>query len=155
MGCRRVRGPSVHHLEHPKLAIEKLIKATKPGGQILVWLYGYENMETYVNILDPIRKILFSRAPLSFVRICSYFPSFLLYLIVKSGISRLKYLRLLKKFSFNQIQQIVFDQMLPKTAKYYKKDEAIKLLTHAELHNIKIEWVNECSWVVMADKKIN
>ena len=42
--------------------------------------------------------------------------------------------------------------MLPKTAKYYKKEEAIALLKHPELYNHKIEWVNECSWVVIATK---
>lgn len=143
----------IHHLEFPDIAINKLIQATKPGGQILIWLYGYENMEIYVKFLDPIRKILFSRAPLPLVRILSFTPSFLLYLYVKSGISKLKYFKLLKKLTFSQIQQIVFDQMLPKTAKYYKKNEAIKLISKPGIENIKIEWVNECSWVVMADKK--
>ena len=143
----------IHHLEHPKLAIENMIKATKPGGQILIWLYGYENMEIYVKILNPIRKVLFSRAPLLFVRICSYIPGLILYILVKSGLFKLEYLKFLKNFNFFQIQQIVFDQMLPKTAKYYKKEEALELLNNNKLQNLKIEWVNECSWVVMADKK--
>ena len=71
-----------------------------------------------------------------------------------SGISKLEYFKLLKKLNFNQIQQIVFDQMLPKTAKYYKREEALYLLKHPELYNYKIEWVNECSWAVMATKRI-
>jgi hypothetical protein len=71
-----------------------------------------------------------------------------------SGISKLEYFKLLKKLNFNQIQQIVFDQMLPKTAKYYKREEALNLLKHPELYNYMIEWVNECSWAVMATKRI-
>ena len=43
--------------------------------------------------------------------------------------------------------------MLPKTAKYYKKNEALNLLNHPDLHEHKIEWVNQCSWSVMASKK--
>ena len=43
--------------------------------------------------------------------------------------------------------------MLPKTAKYFKKEEAIKLLKHKSLKNIKIEWANQCSWCVSATKK--
>ena len=143
----------VHHLEFPKKAISELVKCTKPGGQILVWLYGYENMQIYISILNPIRKILFSKAPLPLVRLISYLPTIFLYLYIYSGISKLEYFRLLKKLTFNQIQQIVFDQMLPKTAKYYKKEEALILLKHPDLHDHKIEWVNQCSWVVMATKK--
>ena len=145
----------VHHLEFPDLAINKMIQATKPGGQVLLWLYGYENMEIYIKFLNPIRKLLFSKAPLSLVRFLSFIPSFFLYLYVNSGIPKLEYFKLLSKLRYTQIQQIVFDQMLPKTAKYYKKAEALKLISKPELENIKIEWVNECSWVVMADKKSN
>ena len=143
----------VHHLEFPEKAIDKLVQATKPGGKVLVWLYGYENMEIYVYVLNPIRKILFSKAPLGIVRFMSYIPTFFLYIYIHLGITKLEYFKLLKKLSFIQIQQIVFDQMLPKTAKYYKKNEALNLLNHPDLHEHKIEWVNQCSWSVMASKK--
>ena len=143
----------VHHLEFPNKAISELVKTTKPGGKVLVWLYGYENMETYVTVLNPIRKILFSKAPLPLVRIISYMPTFFLYIYIWSGFSKLEYFKLLRKLKFSEIQQIVFDQMLPKTAKYYKKKEALTLLEHPELYDHKIEWVNECSWAVMATKK--
>jgi len=142
----------VHHLEFPKKAIEQLIKSTKPGGKILIWLYGYENMELYINFLNPIRKILFSKAPLPIVRFLSNIPAIILYFYVNLGITKLEYFKLLKKLSYIQIQQIVFDQILPKTAKYYKKDEAIKLMQNKNLKDIKIEWVNECSWCVSATK---
>lgn len=143
----------IHHLEFPKKAINQLIKATKPEGKILVWLYGHENMELYINFLNPIRKFLFSRAPLPLVRLLSYIPTVFLYLYVNLEITKLEYFKLLKKLTFIQIQQIIFDQMLPKTAKYYKKEEAIRLLKHKNLKNIKIEWVNQCSWCVSATKK--
>ena len=142
----------IHHLEFPEKAIKQLIRAAKPGGKILIWIYGYENMEAYVKILNPIRKILFSKAPLPLVRFMSFIPTFFLYVFIHLNISKLEYFKLLKKLSFLQIQQIVFDQMLPKTAKYYKKDEALKLLSHPKLIDIKLEWVNECSWTVMGTK---
>ena len=143
----------VHHLEFPEKAIRKLVQATKPGGQVLVWIYGYENMEIYVNLLNPIRKLLFSRAPLPFVRLISFLPTILLYFYIHIGITKLEYFKSLKKLTFIQIQQIVFDQMLPKTAKYYKKKEALELLKHKDLYDHKIEWVNQCSWSIIATKK--
>jgi len=143
----------IHHLEFPEKAIDELVKATKPGGKILVWLYGYENMKIYVHLLNPIRKILFSKAPLPVVRLMSYIPTFFLYIYLKLGITKFEYFLLLKKLTFTQIQQIIFDQMLPKTAKYYTKKEAIGLLKHSQLQNYKIEWINQCSWAILATKK--
>ena len=43
----------VHHLDDPERAIRQLAKAAKPGGQVLVWLYGRENLGFYVNLLSP------------------------------------------------------------------------------------------------------
>ncbi len=32
----------IHHLENPAAAVVEMVKAVKPGGKLLVWLYGYE-----------------------------------------------------------------------------------------------------------------
>ncbi len=143
----------IHHLEYPDIAIKKMVNSLKPGGDIIIWVYGYENMEYYVKILNPIRKIFFSKAPLKLVRLLSFIPSFLLLLIIKTNIIKIEYINFLKKMSFKEIQEIVFDQMIPQTAKYYKKEEALELLNNKYLTNITIEWVNECSWSLRATKK--
>jgi hypothetical protein len=109
-------------------------------------------MAIYLHVLNPVRKVLFSNAPLPIVKFMSYIPTFLLYIYIHLSISKLEYFKLLKKLTFTQIQQIVYDQMLPKTAKYYKKNEALKLLNHKDLFDHKIEWVNQCSWSVMTKK---
>lgn len=143
----------VHHLEHPKDAIQQLKKAVKPGGKVLIWVYGYENLEAFVHILNPFRKALFSWMPLGLVRALALIPTTALWLSLKAGFTPIAYLKLLRNFPFMHLHHIVFDQMLPRTSNYWKKSEAMELLQQADLSDIRIEWVNECSWTVTGIKK--
>ncbi len=142
----------IHHLDDPDLAIAKMAQATKPGGKVLIWVYGYENLEFYVNVFTPLRKLAFSWMPLWLVRQLAYLPAALLWLIVRSGISSIAYLKVLKTYPFMYLHHIVFDQMLPKIANYWKKDEAKALFERAGLKDIKIEWINQVSWTVIGTK---
>lgn len=54
----------IHHLEQPDLALAQMVQAAKPGGTVLVWLYGHENNEWLLRWFDPIRRTLFGHAPL-------------------------------------------------------------------------------------------
>jgi len=142
----------VHHLNDPALAVRMFAKAAKPGGRVLIWVYGYENLAFYVNVLNPLRKLLFSWMPLGLVRFLAYFPASLLWFVLRFGVPPLKYLQLLKTFSFRHIHHICFDQMLPEIANYWRKDEAIALLEQAGLRDVKAEWVNDVSWSVIGTK---
>jgi len=35
----------IHHLKNPVGAVLEMVKAIKPGGKLLIWLYGYKNNE--------------------------------------------------------------------------------------------------------------
>jgi SAM-dependent methyltransferase len=144
----------IHHLDNPELAVRKLAEAVKPGGRVLIWVYGYENLEFYVNVLNPLRKVLFSWMPLALVQLLAWIPTVLLWAMVRLGITPLEYLRLLRKFPLRHLHHIVFDQMLPRTACYWRRDEAVALLQQAGLRDIECAWVNEVSWSVMGTKPI-
>lgn len=142
----------IHHLAQPEEAVRKMAHAVKPGGKVLVWLYGYENNEWIVRFADPLRKIFFSKLPLSIVHLLSVFPSAILWLLVRLNVIQIEYFRMLRKFPFRHIRHIVFDQMIPRIALYYRRKEAIDLLKQAGLKNIQTEWVNEMSWTVLGTK---
>lgn len=142
----------IHHLNDPELALRKLAQAAKPGGRVLIWVYGYENLEFYVNVLNPLRKLLFSWMPLGLVRLLAWLPTAVLWTLLRAGFTPLEYLRLLRRFSFRHLHHIVFDQMLPRTAFYWRKEQAARLLEQAGLRDIEIAWVNEVSWSVIGTK---
>jgi SAM-dependent methyltransferase len=136
----------VHHLEHPGKALKKMRDAAKPGGLVCVWVYGYENNEWVVRWFDPFRRALFSRLPIGWVHALSALPASFLWLFLRTGKKGPAYLSFLRGLSFPHIRSIVFDQMLPQIARYYRREEVESLMTGAGLTNVRIEWVNEISW---------
>ena len=143
----------VHHLEFPDRAVARMVRAVKPGGRVLIWLYGRENNGWIVNLFDPLRIALFSRLPLGFVHALSLPLTAILWGLLRLGFERLEYFRLLRRFSFAHLRAIVFDHMIPRIARYYTRDEALALLRSAGLENVRAVWVNEMSWSVCGRKR--
>lgn len=139
----------IHHLADPDAAVSRLVRAVKPGGQVLLWLYGRENNGWIVWLFNPIRKLLFSRLPIRIVHWLSLPLTAALWLALRAGLARSPYMRLIRTFGFRHLHSIVFDHMLPRIARYYSHDEAVGLLSRAGLINIKAAWTNKMSWTVM------
>lgn len=142
----------IHHLDDQPAAVRQMVNAVKPGGRVLVWLYGYENNEWLVRFFDPLRRALFSRLPLALVYALSLPATALLWLLLRLGLGRTEYMRLIRTFSFRHLRAIVYDHMIPKIATYYRQDEARELLEDAGLDNVQVHWVNEMSWTVIGAK---
>uniref|UniRef100_UPI001BB46575 hypothetical protein n=1 Tax=Acinetobacter baumannii TaxID=470 RepID=UPI001BB46575 len=68
------------------------------------------------------------------------------------GLTPIKYFDLLRSFTFKHLRSIVFDQMLPKIANYWRKDEVEALMREAGLERIQLAWVNEMSWAARGFK---
>lgn len=142
----------IHHLDEPLAAVEQMRQAVRPGGTVLLWLYGYENNEWLVRFFDPLRRLLFSKMPLPLVYFLSLPATALLWLVLRAGIGRTEYMRLIRTFSFRHLRAIVYDHMIPRIAKYFRKGEAVDLLQSAGLDNVRAIWVNEMSWTVIGVK---
>ena len=136
----------IHHLEAPGQALARMRSAVKPGGEVAIWVYGWENNGWLLWVLNPLRKVLFSRLPISVVHALSLVPTALLWVVLRMGLGRIEYFRLIRGFSFTHLRSIVFDQMLPRIAHYWRKDEVKALLRNAALEDIELAWVNEMSW---------
>lgn len=142
----------IHHLEFPKLAVEKLTQATKKGGKVLIWVYGYESNEWIVRYINPIRKIT-SKLPVSISHAIAYLFSAPLYVYLKVFNPQHKYLQQIRNFKFWHVHSIVFDQLIPKIANYWKKDEALALFNKDSFEKIEAHRVNNNSWTIIGTKK--
>ncbi len=141
----------VHHLADPRKAVAELAKATKKGGKVVIWVYGYEGNEWIVRYVNPLRKIT-SRLPLQLVHFLSYGFSIPLYAYVKIFSSQHPYFKQLSRFKLWHTHSIVFDQLIPKIANYWKKEEARALFEEQGLKEIKTYQVNNNSWTVVGTK---
>jgi SAM-dependent methyltransferase len=142
----------IHHLEFPALALERMVAATKPGGKVLIWVYGRENNYWIVRLFDPLRKAIFSRIPVEIVHHLSIYPTASLWLLLRMGIGRIAYFRLLQQLSFQHLRSIVFDQMIPKIAHYWPQDTVRRLMQEAGLIDVRLAWVNEMSWAAIGTR---
>ena len=145
----------VHHLSDPNAAVARLARAAKPGGLVLVWLYGRENNGWIVRLFNPLRQMLFSRMPLGLVHALSWPLTALLWCSLRLGFPSGAYFRLIRGFSFEHLRVIVFDHMIPRIALYYSRSEAEALLARSGLVEIRSTWVNENSWSVIGRKPAN
>jgi len=142
----------IHHLKEPLIALRAMVGAVKPGGRVLIWVYGLENNRWIVHGLTPARKLLFSRMPIGLVHHLSLYPTALLWLFLRCSRGGIEYFRLMRGFRFRHIRSIVFDQMLPKIAHYWRRSEVEQLMRDAGLVNVELSWVNEMSWAASGAK---
>jgi SAM-dependent methyltransferase len=136
----------IHHLEEPERALQRMARAVKPGGRVLIWVYGREGNRWLFALLNPLRRAFFSRMPIALVHHLSLYPAALLWLLLKLGLRPIEYFRLLARFRFAHLRAIVFDQMLPRIAHYWSRETVMALMVAAGLEDIRIAPVNEMSW---------
>lgn len=142
----------IHHLVDPETALLRMAAAVKPGGHVLIWLYGFENNEWIVRWWDPLRRWLFSRMPLPLVHLIAGSLASVLWCWLRLGWGRGPYMRQLRAYSFLHLRHIVFDHMVPRIARYYRREEAVRLVERAGLRIEKVDWVNEMSWTILSVK---
>jgi SAM-dependent methyltransferase len=142
----------IHHLDAPARALARMAAAAKPGGQVAIWVYGRENNEWLIRFLDPLRRALFSKMPVSVVHHLALYPTALLFVLLRLGIRPIAYFKLIAQFGFGHLRSIVFDQMLPRIAQYWTRDEVEALMQAAGLQDVRIAWVNEMSWAAVGKK---
>jgi SAM-dependent methyltransferase len=144
----------IHHVEFPEKALARMVRAVRPGGQVMIWVYGRENNRWLVSFLDPLRKALFSRLPVGLTHHLSLYPTALLWLMLRAGIRPIEYFRLLSRFGFGHLRSVVFDQMLPRIAHYWSRDEVLSLMQGAGLEDIRLAWVNQMSWSAVGTRPL-
>ena len=145
----------IHHLERPERALERMVRAVKPGGRVLIWVYGRENNGWLVSVLDPLRRVLFSRLPIGVAHHLSLYPAALLWLLLRLGVRPIEYFRLVGKFDFAHLRSIVFDQMLPRVAHYWPRETVARMMAEAGLEDVSLTWVNQMSWSAIGTRTIS
>lgn len=143
----------IHHLEDPARAVQKLAQSVRLGGQVLIWVYGYEGNGWIVRYVSPVRRLIASRMNIGLLHFLTYCVSIPFYLFVKFLPTRSTYFQQLKGFRFSHTHSIIFDQLLPAIAHYYRESEAKDLLRQADLTDVTAHHVNGISWAVIGRKR--
>jgi len=151
----------IHHLPDPKKGFSTVLQKVKPGGTILVWMYGKEG-NTLLPILDFVRKNIALKMPLAIVKALSYIAMLcihpVLLLVYKplnewnltKGVSSFLpmngFFHYLSGHSFTQNTSILFDQLIAPIANYYTRDEFDSFFTENNIKDVRIVHRNNNSW---------
>jgi SAM-dependent methyltransferase len=146
----------LHHVPNPDPIVEAARRALKPGGRLVVWLYGKEGNSAYLVLLNALR--LFSRAAPHWMVIA---VTWLLYPPLVAYIGVCKWLPLplraymtevIGKMSPAKRRLVIYDQLNPEYAKYYTRESAIALLTRNGFDDVVAYHRHGYSWTVMGIK---
>jgi SAM-dependent methyltransferase len=146
----------LHHIPEPAAVVRAAFAALRPGGQLLVWLYGREGNESYLRLALPLK------------RITTHIPHFGLIAVSYAGVFALDvyiamcrflplpmrtYMReVLAKFTRVARRMTIYDQLNPEYAKYYSEEEARTLLASEGFENVRTYHRHGYSWTVIGTK---
>lgn len=146
----------LHHTGRPEPILAAAYQALKPGGRMLIWLYGREGNELYLNIVEPLR-MLTTRLPSRILStLCHAFNACLWLYVAACRILPLPlrgYCRnVLAKLSWRKRFLVIYDQLNPTVAKYYGKREARLLLEEAKFEQVRTHHRHGYSWTVIGTR---
>ncbi len=146
----------IHHIPDADSVLSAAYSSLRPGGKMLVWLYGVEGNRLYLSVALPLRKLTHAIPNRILTYLCySTVPLLRLY----SWASRIFPMPMksyfnnhISKLTNRQLMVTVFDQLNPAYAKYYTKNEAVSLFERAGFKDIGIHHRHGYSWTVIGTK---
>ena len=146
----------LHHIINPSDVIKNARRHLKKNGSFLIWVYGYENNKLYLriyNFLCIITKILPDKLLDILSSSLNYLIEPYIYLCKFINLPLKNYLiKVFSKCGWKERKYIIFDQLNPEYAKYYKKEELKQLLKKNGFNKLEFYHRHKYSWTVKAKK---
>jgi SAM-dependent methyltransferase len=146
----------LHHIPDPQPVVRAAFRSLRPGGRMAVWLYGREGNEIYLALVRPLRAIT-TRLPHALLA----FVSWVLALALTAYVAACRFLplplsgymrRVVAKLTLEKRYLVVYDQLNPAHARYYRREEAKDLLASAGFVEVSTYHRHGYSWAVVGRK---
>ncbi len=143
----------LHHIPEPDVVVRRVFEALKPGGSFLIWLYGHEGNELYLSLTEPIRKVT-TRLPHPMLDALSgalrYPLDAYVWACSRMRLPMANYMtNHVAKLSPDVRKLTIYDQLNPAYAKYYRREEAVALLSRAGFTDVEVHHRHGYSWTVL------
>jgi SAM-dependent methyltransferase len=146
----------LHHIHDPKPVVDACYRALVPGGKMIAWLYGWEGNSAYLRLALPMRRLtthlphraldLMSRA--LNVGLDAYLP-----IAKRAPVPLAGYMNgVIANLTREHRRLVIYDQLRPAYAKYYREREARALLADAGFRDVRLHHRHGYSWTVMGTK---
>lgn len=147
----------IHHIPEPKPVIRAMHDALRPGGKIVIWLYGAEGNRLYLSFALPLR-VLTQRMPDKMLWDFSAFLSWFLsgYIGLCKAVPFLPMSSYMKnvvgKWTPEVRKVTIYDQLNPAYAKYYSRKDSIALLEGQGFTRVQVYHRHGYSWTVVGTR---
>jgi SAM-dependent methyltransferase len=146
----------LHHVPNPQPIVRRAFEALRPGGKMLVWLYGREGNGLYLALALPLRAVTRRLPHRVLAALCRVLDVPLTAYVWLCGRMRLPMHQYMKNHLANLSPQIrrltIYDQLNPAWAKYYTRAEAVELLTAAGFTDVRAHHRHGYSWSVIGTR---
>jgi SAM-dependent methyltransferase len=143
----------IHHIPDPLPTMRAAYNALRPGGQCVTWLYGHEGNALYLAVARPLRWITTRLPDRALMGLCSMLNVVADVYIAACRVLPLPlrgYMRnVFGKLERRRRYEVIFDQLNPAYAKYYRRDEARALFEAAGFVDIRLHHRHGYSWTVV------
>jgi SAM-dependent methyltransferase len=152
----------IHHMPDPAAGAASVATVLRDGGRLVYWLYGLENNEWITRFVDPVRRAITSKIPYRALKTLSVVPAAVIWAAIKifyrpgadgRGPKHLpygEYFSSMWNFPYDELELIVFDQLVTPVAFYLPRAEVESWFTGPGFKDVQIRWHNEMSWTVTA-----
>ncbi len=143
----------LHHVPEPHPVVRAAYRALRPGGRIVVWLYGKEGQRTVVAAIGIMRSIT-TRLPHALLAPIAWSCNLVLDVYIPlcrrlPSLPLADYMcNLLARFSRRKRFLVIYDQLKPAYAKYYDRSQARELLEGAGFVDVQLYHRRGYSWTV-------
>lgn len=142
----------IHHIPEPAAVMRAIYHGLRPGGRCVLWLYGREGNELYLGLATPLRWVTTQLPHAGLVVLCHALNGVVG--VYARAARRLPlplagYMRnVFGKMDRRTRYLAIYDQLNPAYAKYYRRDEAMALLSDAGFIDVQTHHRHGYSWTV-------
>lgn len=108
----------LHHTDDPSRSFRNIAQHCRPGGRVIIWVYSHEGNFLNRMLLEPMKKVFFSRLPrfwlemlAEYITALMYAPIYTVYLLPLRFLPFYEYFENWRKLSYRRNTLNVFDKL--------------------------------------------
>jgi len=148
----------IQFIRDPLPTLRAARDALRPGGKLIIWVYGREGNEAYVLALSALRAVTTRLPHWALAAVCHLLTGVVDAYI---GVCRLTGLPLpLRDYLVNTLARVtrrermltIYDQLNPSYVKYYRRNEVTEMLERAGFRDIQLHHRRGYSWTAIGTR---
>jgi SAM-dependent methyltransferase len=146
----------IQFIRDPQPTLRAAREALRPGGRLVIWVYGVEGNRLYVALIRSLRAVTTRLPHFALAALCS-----VLTLLADGYIFACRWLPLpMRDYMRNTLSRVsrehrkltIYDQLNPTYAKYYRCDELKGMLEGAGFRDVRLHHRRGYSWTAVAER---